>query len=598
MRLSKLYANKPDIFLPIHFAPGLNVVLGEIRLPANKEKDTHNLGKTTLGRLLDFGFLARTDARFFLVKHADRFKEFVFFLEIELGESSFVTVRRSVMEPTKISFKKHRLGRQNYTHLSESGWNHWNVPFDRARDLLDGLLDWRALKPWSFRKGLGYQLRSQDDYRDVYQLRRLASAAHSEWKPYLAHILGFKASLIGQHYAKERDLEKKKATEKTLKSELGGSVEDLSKIEGLLLLKRDEAAKKQALLDAFDFRARDREATRQLVEEIDQEIAARNQRRYSLNQNKKRIMTSLDDDIILFDPEEAKRLFAEAGILFEGQIKKDFEQLIAFNRAITDERGKYLLEEKAEIESEAKTITSELNALNKRRSATLAFLSSTDVFTKYKRASDEMATLKADIISLERQRDLLHRLQTLRYEIRQLGDEIKQVQEQIEADVEKQNSNKDSLFSKIRLSFNEIVEGVIDRKALLSVAPNREGHLEFKADILDEAGNATSAGLGYTYRKLLCIAFDLAVLRSHLNVRFPRFVFHDGVFESLDDRKKERLLDVIRRLAGEGLQPIITLIDSDLPKNDEATPVFEKDEIVVLLHDEGDDGRLFKMPTW
>lgn len=67
---------------------------------------------------------------------------------------------------------------------------------------------------------------------------------------------------------------------------------------------------------------------------------------------------------------------------------------------------------------------------------------------------------------------------------------------------------------------------------------------------------------------------------------------------SLDDRKKERLLGVIRRFAGEGLQPTITLIDSDLPKNDDGAAVFEKEEVVVLLHDEGDDGRLFKMPTW
>jgi uncharacterized protein YydD (DUF2326 family) len=103
-----------------------------------------------------------------------------------------------------------------------------------------------------------------------------------------------------------------------------------------------------------------------------------------------------------------------------------------------------------------------------------------------------------------------------------------------------------SLFSTIRLFFNEIVEEVVDHKALLSVSPNQQGHLEFKAEILDEAGNATSADLGHTYRKLLCVAFDLAVLRAHLQENFPRFVYHDGVFESLDDRKKENLLAVIR----------------------------------------------------
>jgi len=91
----------------------------------------------------------------------------------------------------------------------------------------------------------------------------------------------------------------------------------------------------------------------------------------------------------------------------------------------------------------------------------------------------------------------------------------------------------------------------------------------------------------------------MAVLRAHLDGKFPRFVYHDGVFESLDDRKKENLLAVIRRYAELGLQPVITLIDSDLPaRAEDGEPVFSADEIVVLLHDESERGRLFQMKAW
>jgi uncharacterized protein YydD (DUF2326 family) len=180
-----------------------------------------------------------------------------------------------------------------------------------------------------------------------------------------------------------------------------------------------------------------------------------------------------------------------------------------------------------------------------------------------------------------------------------LTEERGHLQTQIEADVEKQNSDQNSLFSAIRVFFSEIVEEVIDRKALLSASPNQAGHLEFRAEILDGSGNATSADLGHTYRKLLCIAFDLAILRAHLDDKFPRFVYHDGVFESLDDRKKENLLNIFRRYAELGLQPIITLIDSDLPaRAADDDSVFTPDEIVVTLHDKGEHGRLFKMKAW
>ncbi|EQD36455.1 hypothetical protein B1B_16510, partial [mine drainage metagenome] len=180
---------------------------------------------------------------------------------------------------------------------------------------------------------LGYLLRSQEDFREVFQLRKFASK-HADWKPFLAHMLGFNAQLIAKHYEKEEELSKKQETAQTIKNELGGSIEDISKIEGILLLKQKEAEKKQKLLDAFDFRTQDKDWTKQLVDSIDERIAALNNERYSLTQNKKKILASLEEDQILFNPDEAQRLFEEAGILFKGQVKKDFQQLIAFNRAI------------------------------------------------------------------------------------------------------------------------------------------------------------------------------------------------------------------------------------------------------------------------
>ncbi|MBC7951445.1 MAG: DUF2326 domain-containing protein [Rhodospirillaceae bacterium] len=597
MKPSKLYSNYPDRFSAVEFNHELNVIMAEIRLPENRDRDTHNLGKTTLGRLIDFGFLAGRDAKFFLFRHEDRFAEFVFFLEIELADGSYVTVRRGVQDASRIAFKKHAARHQDFSALPEREWDHFDVPFERAKDLLDSYLDWRALKPWHYRKGLGYFLRSQEDFGDVFHLRRFANS-HADWKPALAHILGFDATLIEQHYAKEDEFKEKEAKVATIRQELGGEVDDSGKIDGILLLKNKEVEKKQQLLDSFDFRTEDKAETKMLVDKVDERIAALNARRYSLMLNRKKVVASLEEDQILFDPEDAKALFAEAGVLFEGQIKKDFQQLITFNKAITDERHGYLVEERAEIDAELKTVNAELNMLGKRRSEMLAFLSATDSFEKFKRLASELVTLRADIQSLERQRDFVHRLQQLRTDIRTLTEEKIHLQSSIEANVEAQSANADSLFSSIRLYFNEIVEEVIDTKALLSVWVNQAGHLEFRAELLDDAGNATSADRGHSYKKLLCVAFDLALLRAHLGNAFPRFAYHDGVFESLDDRKKENLLAVIRRYTELGIQTIITLIDSDLPKRARDEPVFDGEEIMLLLHDEGQSGRLFKMASW
>ena len=597
MKLSRLYSNRPAAFSPVEFSAGINVVLAEIRLPQNRKKDTHNLGKTTLGRVIDFCLLAGRDQNFFLFKYPELFGGFVFFLEIELLDGGYLTIRRGVDEPAKVSFKRHPGRNQSLVDLPVEKWDHADVPFDRAKELLDGSLDLRALMPWHFRKGLGYLLRSQDDYRDVFQLRH--GHKHVDWKPFLAHMLGFDSTSVEDLYRKEGELAGRHAAAQALQAEFGGTVDDVSKIDGMLLLKQKEAEKKQKLLDAFDFRSADKEKTKVVVEDFDGRIASLNSERYSLSLARKKIATSLEEDQVLFSPDEAEKLFAEAGLTFPGQLKKDYVQLIAFNRAISDERRQYLEEERVELDSRLKSVAGEINELGKRRSEFLGFLRDDDVFTKYRKASDEMVALKADIVSLERQRGFLHRLQEMRSQIRQLADEKNRTQTKVEGDVEQQNADSKSLFSVIRVFFSEIVDEVIDRKALLSATLNQHGHLDFRAEILDEAGNATSADLGHTYRKLLCVAFDMAVLRAHLDKMSPRFVFHDGVFESLDDRKKVNLVGVMREYAAQGLQFVITLIDSELPASTPgAPPLFSDDEVVLRLHDEGPEGRLFRMKAW
>ncbi|OCG46478.1 hypothetical protein A9G35_05410 [Gilliamella sp. Choc5-1] len=593
MKLSKLYSNKPDLFETIIFSSGLNVIQAEIRLPENKKKNTHNLGKSTLGKLLDFCFLSQKKSEFFLFKHEQLFNQFVFFLELELEDGSYLTIRRGVTNAARISIKKHNDSHQDFTQLTN--WDHENVPFDKAKEILDSILNFYCLKPWPYRKILGYLLRSQDDYRNVFQLRKFASK-HKDWKPFLAHILGFNSDLITKHYELESQLKDARNREDIVQKELGGSIEDISRIDGLLLLKQQDVNERQRLLDQFDFHSVDQVKTKKLIDELDLKIATLNKRRYSLEFNRKKIELSLQKQQILFDPDKAESLYKEVGILFPKQLKKDFNQLIKFNRAITEERHKYLKEELSSIKKELIDINQTLLQLGEERTQTLSFLGETDIFDKYKQISNDLITLKADIAFLERQKEFIHKLQELRTEIRQLNKKYQKIQIDMEKDLEMQNKQETSLFSEIRLYFSRIIEDVISRKALLNVKINREGHLDFSADILDEAGCSTSADDGHTYKKLLCVAFDLAILRAHLKDNFPRFVYHDGIFESLDDRTKINLLNVIRQYSILDIQQIITVIDSDIPLDNNI--FFNKDEIALVLHDEGIQGRLFKLPSW
>ncbi len=598
MRLSQIYSNRPDIFGPVRFNPGFNVILGEIRLPENPDEDTHCLGKTTLAHLLDFCLLKQKNKEFFLFKQQSLFAEFAFFLELETLSGAYLTIRRSVAEATRIAFKLHDEPRRNLAQAGDDAWDHVNIPWERARQMLDGLLDLRAVKPWDYRRPVSYALRTQNDFNDVFQLAKFRGR-HAYWKPYVAHILGFDAALVTEGFELAKQIETIQTAAKALRNDLLGTDATLDTIEGLLTLRTQEADDLAARVEAFDFRLADSQVNKELVEELDRHLTAANHERYYLSVNREKIARSLEEHAILFDPESASRLFEEAGQVFPGQLRKSFEDLIGFNRAITDERRGYLLAELKELDAQLRDLETRLQDLNQRRMEALAYLRDADSIQKYRELNKRLVTLRAGIERLTAQREAFLRLREKERERVQLEEQKTKIQQLIEDDIEVAASTSESRYSTIRRYLNEFTREVLDRNALISSKLNNEGNIEYSAEYLGPDGKPSSEDQGKSYRQLLCAAFDLAVARALLEQPFIRFLYHDGLLEGLDNRKKLNLINAIRRIAALGIQQIVTVIDSDLPRDDTGERfAFREDEVVLVLHDENDAGRLFRMARW
>lgn len=243
-------------------------------------------------------------------------------------------------------------------------------------------------------------------------------------------------------------------------------------------------------------------------------------------------------------------------------------------------------------------IETSLQDFNSKRVEALAALREVESFAKYRKHTERLVDLKATLSILERQRDQMDRLTELRHQLNDVRQQRAEAIQAVEANITR-STRSAGVYRNVRLEFGDIVKAVLDRSAVLSCSLNNEGNIEFRAEILNEAGTATSEDDGHTYKKLLCIAFDVAVFSSYLDARFLHFVFHDGVFESLDDRKKHCLLDEVRKRCDAGLQQIITVIDSDLPTDATGKRLeFASGEVVRLLHDQGEEGRLFRMSAW
>ena len=221
------------------------------------------------------------------------------------------------------------------------------------------------------------------------------------------------------------------------------------------------------------------------------------------------------------------------------------------------------------------------------------------MFDKYRTLSVEVAKTAAEVEMLKHQHNTMSDIQDKRRELREAKATHAELQGVAEQSLRQASQERTSLLSKVREYFSGQLKEILGRDAILAVTLNGEGNLEFRTDFVDGNEIFTSEADGTSYKKLLCVAFDLAVVRAHLEGAFPQFVFHDGIFELLDPRPKMNLLDSVRGYSELGIQSIITVMDFDFPSVEVGSDHgLNEDDIILRLHDDGEQGRLFHFESW
>lgn len=595
MKLSKLYSNKSDVFEDIEFNDGLNVIVGEVRLEKNKNQDSHNLGKSKLAELIDFSLLKGRKKSQFLFKNFEIFKGFVFFLEIKLNSGSYLTVRRSVEENSKISFIKHDAKFQDFTSFSEKSWPYSRIPIDKAKAFLDSQLNLTSLGSWDYRAAVGYALRKQEDFVDIFQLNKFRGS-HLSWKPYLGHILGFNANILIQNYELKSDLEQLKEEIDELNAELGLDDQGTEILNDALAIKKQKIQALQAQLDSFDFNEIDTHIVNEITSEIDEQLEELNRARYYIKSNIRSLNKSMSSAPSKFDLKSTETLFEQSGVMFGDQISKTYGQLVEFNRRITTERAMYVKKQVVELEEELASISLSIEALNKEKSEKASQLTKVSLFEKFKSTSQNLISINVEVNELEKKLGIAREINAKNKKHKKISEDKEGIIELIGKNKEVVTSSSDNIYKSIKDYFSDFVKTVLNKDATLSTVQNKEGNLEFKAGFINNNSlTFTSESEGHSYKKILCMAFDISVYLAYVNDKYIRFLYHDGGLETLDNRKKVEFLNYVRAMCDTmGVQYIITVIDSDIPPNFS----FDPTEKIVTLHDEGESGLLFKMPAW
>ena len=583
MKLVKVFSDGQ--FKNVIFNDEYNIVLATIHDRENK-KNTHNLGKTSLLIVIDFLLLSKFSNKSPILSNKI-FGNQTFYLEILLNSGKYLVIKRGLTEPSKISF---RVSNEPLADFKEPAqWDEVRMPFEAARKYLNSHLKYDVLPDWSYRKSISYFIRTQKDYDDVFQLNKF-KGKHITWKPFVFDLLGFDGSLIKQKLECDERIEAKKKEINILQHQASVNIAEKDKILGLIDIRTEEKKKVEEEIDRFNFYTKDSGVTKELIDSIDSQLQSLNAERYRLGYEIRKIESSLEQVSTVVRLDKLKELYKEVGVFFPEALSKKYDELEKFIQAISSEREKYLKGNLIILKREYEDIDAKIKSKEKERSNRIVMLTEADAYDKFKIYQKDLANIEGEINLLREKLRLIDNSSIIEEEIENLQEQKKLFISEIRDAINKR------AHAEINRIFNQIITEIVGTNAIISIKQNTDGNVEFEADYQTSTQITTSEADGTSYKKLLCVAFDLALLIHYSKHSFYRFVYHDGVLEGLDDRIKQRLLNVTQRLCKEyNLQYILTLIDSDIPRDIRSDGYkFPIGSICLNLDDKNDQGKLFE----
>ncbi|MBK8259982.1 MAG: DUF2326 domain-containing protein [Nannocystis sp.] len=600
MKLVRLYSNHDDVFVPLTFSPGVNVVLGTIHDPARRVgKNTHNLGKSTLARVIDYCLL-QEDPRAIFQSATERFADFIFYLEIDLWGERRVLVRRHVSgdRRTSIWVADGTNPAPDGRRLEAEEWTHGPMGEDLAKSLLNRLLDITGLAPYSYRALMGYLLRDKEDYADKGAPFKLAHhmGAEHQWRIPMAQMLGLPGAPWRGIIEANEQLNDTKAQLQNVQRELRTLAGDQTALQSQKVALGVEIAALTRSMGELEFAEPDQAVSRDLVQDTEGVVREYITRITDAERTAVRIAEMLERDAgaTRFKPRAVATLFEQAGVVLPGELLRTHADLIAFYRAVTTERREQLKQELAQVELALIEMRAKHAEADARRASLARSLANQQLAQKYRDVAERLAKRRVEQAALERALSIQPDENRLTRE----RDRLKARLDELKADAQTALSPAPELLRQIQQAYGEITRNICGDVGVLSVTTKpRAGTVTFDATFRSASGRPNDKHRGETYSRLRSIAFDLALLQGRLPDRWPQFVYHDSILNLMEPRLAQGLLCETRKAADAGIQSVITLLEHELDPLG-GLDTLDDDTIVLRLHDGGAGGRLFRGEEW
>lgn len=582
MKLSKLYSSDSRFEAITFNTDNINAVLATGTKP-------HSVGKTTLFKLIDYCLIKKSKPKFL---EAKVFEDFNFYLELELADNSYLTIRRKVKKRTKIAIKLHNT-KEDFTLLEDSNFDIIDG-YDKVMSFFKEKINFsiNGSNIPKYRNYLSYFLREKDDFSHPFMLNKYKKGKDVEWKTIVASMVGLDDTIVRNKYNIEREIESLESEIASLENNSNFSLSDIEVVKETLLLLKAELEEKETLYKNFDFYLKEHHINKELVSEVEENVSSLNKERYSLDKKRKLIEQSLMKEQEI-DLKKVQKLFNEVNINLSEMLVKSYKDVLEFNDKITKDREIYLQAEHQKIVKRLSDIDESLLTENTKRKELLSVLTDTDTFSKFKKIEQEIVTIKTNISLVEERYKKLREYKCKLRRVKILNKRRDRLVIKLDHSIK---TPGDTLVT-IKDTFKKLSRTVLGVDAILNIALNSNDNLVFETKVIDTAVILdNSKEEGEAYSRMFCFIFDATIALTYKNVNFFHFIAHDGLFDNLGIEYKKGIVEVLDLLVKNGIQYIFTSIEDEID-NEDFLSLCKSQYLVRELADTKEK-RLFKMDSF
>lgn len=553
IKLLRLYSS-PEIFKPIEFSDGINLILGEKvdDEGVKKSKKTNGVGKSMCIEFINFCLLKKTlESRVSKIP-LDKFAEDTqIILDLEINSNNLKVIRTKQKPDNPMIVKGG----------TETEFSNLDDANQYLKELLFSDIDDTSL---GFREFLGPFVRDEEsEFKDILSCYDLTRRIPPSVKPH-AFLFGFDISIIGNIEKLFRNIEKVNTYKLQLQNSLTeNKTRKINDVKAILNSLNDDLRKIDAALESF----KTNEAYEALQEDLGKiqiEIENLRTRQTALKYELKKVKSFPSLEVIKRKEIEIVYEQFKSGL---GEIvARSIDEVVSFKEKI-DEFQKRLLKEKVvSLEEELEIVTTKLENLENDKVSKLKVIDQKGV----------LKDIKNGYAIYHQKKDLYSNLLS-KYESYDKADN----------DWKKLRLEKDQMFIKLDAQIfdaRKIIENFNDTIVDIHTYIMDSNEASFDVKTINESKSKQILLFdmridddgSHSIDRTKVFIYDLALLfNEYTNKRHPKFLIHDNIFD-VDQDTLIKSLNYLAKKESQKFQYILTL-NRDKIENEEQKKLLELD---------------------